>query len=104
MESIADKVSALAGRVSRTLPGTRHELDVLPSGVIFLHVWRNGRLFVMYYGTAGRFGVDEVLEDEAFDMGYRHLFDDFDSASAKLLELLASTGRIHLNSIGCARS
>ena len=65
------------------------EFSPLPSGLAYLHVRVRGRCFVMaYYPRHNGIGVDEVLDDEGFEMGYKYWFTDFESAKAKLTSLL----------------
>ena len=73
---------------SHKLP-LRVKFNPLPTGVAFLHVGLGRRSFVTaYYPKETGIGVDEVLEDEGFEMGYRHWFEEFEPAKEKFLSLL----------------
>jgi hypothetical protein len=45
-----------------------------------------------YYPRENGFGVDEVLENEGFEMGYKHWFQEFEPAKQKLLAMLEDAG------------
>lgn len=64
------------------------EITSFPSGAAMLDVWRAGRLFVLAYFPGEGFGVDEVLDGEGFEMGYRHFFQDFDRAANQLMAMV----------------
>lgn len=65
------------------------KVEAFDGGGIFLDVRPPNRLFVLMYSPTHRvFCVDEVTSDAAFDSGYRFGYPDFQSAKAKLLELL----------------
>lgn len=90
MPGVHYKMNELSNRILRTVSGARVKLSMFPSGELMLDVWRNDRVFVMACLASGRIGVDEILEDEGFNMGYHYVFNDFESASAKLLQLVAA--------------
>ncbi len=55
----------------------------------YLNVGIEKRGFVLaYHPKENGFGVDEVLDDEGFQMGYKHWFDEFEPAKEKVLSML----------------
>jgi hypothetical protein len=91
--ALLDDVTQFAEEIRKDTPSDQVEVDALPSGVIMLHVVRDGRLFILDYLPSYKcFGVDEVLEGEGFGTGYRHGFPDFPSAKDKLLQLMKEPG------------
>jgi hypothetical protein len=85
MQALADEMRLRSGVVAS-------EFAPLPSGIAYLHVRTCGRCFVMaFYPKQSGFGVDEVLDGEGFEMGYRHWFTDFDEARRMFVELIAGT-------------
>jgi len=72
-------------------PETTAALETFSSGSALLVVGKGGRLFVLTYSPSGGFGVDEVLEGEAFDSGYRFVSKDVDAAVEELHRLLQAT-------------
>jgi hypothetical protein len=89
-QTLTEQVAELAHRIETSIPGTSVEVNVFPSGGAMLDVRRDGHLYVLaYLPSTRRFGVDEVLDGEGFEMGYRFGFDDFEPAAERLLELVS---------------
>jgi hypothetical protein len=87
--ALLDDVTQFAEAIRKDSPCVQAEVEALPSGVVMMHVVRDGRLFVLdYLPSYNCFGVDEVLEGEGFDTGYRYGYPDFPSAKDKLLQLM----------------
>jgi hypothetical protein len=61
----------------------------VPSGLTYLDVGIGERWFILaYYPKENGFGVDEVLEHDGFEMGYKYWFDEFEPAKERLLSML----------------
>jgi hypothetical protein len=82
-----DKMPELARQMA-ALPGTEVDFTTFPSGSAMLDARRGGRLYVMAYSPAWRFGVDEVGDDDGFLISYRFTSDDFEAAAEHLWELV----------------
>jgi hypothetical protein len=85
---MVEEIFTLAEQLKSALPATNTEVHTFPSGAVMLDVRHSGRLFVLAYTPAGGFGVDEVREEEGFEMGYRFLSKDFREAAEELHRLL----------------
>lgn len=61
-------------------------------GKAMLSVARNGRMFVMEFRPNEGYGIDEINDDvnNGWNMGYRHVFTDFELGAQKLLDLVLS--------------
>ncbi len=86
-----DQISDLFEQIKRDFPHSPTELETFASGAAMLDVRLGDRLFVFAYSPESGFGIDEVLEDEGFDYGYRFLSKDFNSAVEELYRLLRTT-------------
>ncbi len=86
---IVHRMQEFAAELTTWSTPLRVDYSPAPSGLTYLHVNHGGRCFVMaYYPKENGIGVDEVLEDEGFEMGYRHWFEEFEPAKEKFLSLL----------------
>ncbi len=85
-----DPWNDLANRIEGSFPGVRTNLGTFPSGAYMLDVIRGDRFFQMAWSpTDPQFGVDEVLEDEGWLLGYRFCYPDFAPAAERLMELVS---------------
>ena len=75
-------------QIEASFPGSATNVKTFHSGSAMLDVRWNGRLFVLAYSIAGGFGIDEVAEDDGFEMGYRFTSNKFDEAAEELHSLL----------------
>ena len=84
----------LANELREGTLAARTEIEVFPSGVIWLDVHYSGRLFIFVYEPTGQiYGVDEFeVEEHGIGTHFRYSFHDFHSARAKLLSLLGGAG------------
>ena len=89
-----DRINALAFELS-TSPGVTYEVTPFASGAVYLDVWRDSRLFVLFYSPNEGFGVDEMLKNDGFASGYRYCFPDFESAAEKLRRLVDGRDRVN---------
>jgi len=88
--NVVAEISQLANTIGREDPGVEVDFAPLPSGVVFLHVRVSGRCFVIaHYPQRSGFGVDEVLDGEGFETGYRYWYPEFSDARRKLLEFVS---------------
>ena len=79
----------LAAHLRHVAPTFQLTVETADSGMTFLHVNQGGRCFVIaYYPNEDGYGVDEVLEGEGFEMGYKYWFRELEPATRKLLSLL----------------
>lgn len=83
-------VSVLKDQIE-VIPGTKAELTTFPSGSAMLHVRVGERLYVLSYSPDRQFEVDEVDDDDAFEITSRFLCAEFEAAAARLRELIAQT-------------
>jgi predicted enzyme related to lactoylglutathione lyase len=89
MNAIADNIERLADQLRASAPDAAVAVTFYPSGSAVLDVTRSGRLFVMAYAPSRGLGVDEVRDGEGFVVSYRHNYEAFDVAAAKLCDLAA---------------
>jgi hypothetical protein len=90
--ALVDDVSRLAEEVRQDAVDVDTEIDAFPSGAVCLRIRVGGRAFVLdYFPSQAMFGVDELDGDGGFNSGYRFGFKDFESARAKLLQLMKET-------------
>lgn len=83
------QIESFAARLRAQFPDACVEIEHFPSSSYFLDFRWRGRLWVMEYSSPHQqFGVDEVQEDEGFNMGYHYVFNNFEAAQIKFLELL----------------
>ncbi len=82
-----EKITSFADQLKPQWGGVK--VEAFEGGGIFLDIRPDGRLFVLMYSpTHQMFCVDEVASDAGFDTGYRFGYPDFESAKAKMLDLL----------------
>ena len=81
-------VDDLAELVRRRYPSASLTVNHRPSGRIGLDVVLGERLFALESYPGEGFGVDEVMDDDAFTVGSRNVFDDAIGAGDFLLKLL----------------
>ncbi len=87
--ALSEEVAGFADEIRQVGEGIETELETFPSGAVSLFVRASGHCFHFDYLPSDQmFGVDELQADDAFDSGYRFGFHDFDSARAKLWDLL----------------
>ena len=87
-----NEIQALKDRISSRFRSARTDLEVFSSGAAILDVRLKNRLFVLAYYPRHGFGVDEVLENEGFNTGYRFVTKDLHAAEQELLRLLQNCG------------
>ena len=87
---MVEKFRALADQIRASAPDAEVDLTAFPSGSAMVDVRRGGRLFVLAYSPARRFGVDEVLDGEGFQISYGFISESFEPAAQRLRELVAS--------------
>jgi hypothetical protein len=81
-----EEITSFAEQLKLQWSGVK--VEAFDGGGIYLDVRLGNRFFVLMYSpTHQMFCVDEVT-DAAFDSGYRFGYPDFESAKAKLLDLL----------------
>jgi hypothetical protein len=87
---ILENVSGLADELQKDTLNVRTDIQTFPSGAVWLDVYYTGRLFIMAYQPTGQyFGVDEYIrERDGIGTDFHFSFQDFESAKAKLLDLL----------------
>jgi hypothetical protein len=84
-------IEELAADLQNRLPHAFVNLFLGKRGAAMLSVKVQPHFFVMERFADGHYGVDELdSANSGFNMGYRHVFDDFDSATQKMFELLNS--------------
>ena len=83
---VARKLRAILG-VSRV------EVEPLPSGIVYLTVWRADRCFGLAYYPKDGFIVYELDDESAFDAGPSEKFSNLDDASARIFEIVRSESR-----------
>jgi hypothetical protein len=87
--ALFEDVARLAEEVRQGSADARTEITTFPSGAASLDIRVGGRAFVLdYFPSYDMFGVDELTGDGGFNSGYRFGLKDFESAKAKLLNLL----------------
>jgi hypothetical protein len=88
--SISDQMSCLADELRTGALHARTEILAFPSGNIWLDVHFADRMFTIAYLSPERcFGVDEAtIEEHGIGTHFCFSFPDFESAKAKLLDLL----------------
>ena len=87
--ALVDSVARLAEEVRQGSADVNTEITTFPSGAVSLRIRVGGRAFVLdYFPSYDMFGVDELTGDGGFNSGYRFGLKDFESAKAKLLNLL----------------
>jgi hypothetical protein len=88
--ALAEDVARFADKLREGTNGLMSEITFFPSGAVSLRV-RFGakRMFDLeYIPSQGMFCVDELPDDAGFNTDYRFGYRDFESAKAKLVELL----------------
>jgi hypothetical protein len=86
---IQDKIAGLATRAGELYPTARIDLANLPSGAAWLNVHRTEDTHQLYYSTdLSTFFVDELRDDDAFQLNFRFAYPDFQSAAEQLLKML----------------
>lgn len=84
-----DDVARLGDEIRQGSSDIKTEITTFPSGAVSLLIRIGGRAFGLdYLPSYGMFGVDELEADAGFNPGYRFGFQDFESARAKLLNML----------------
>ncbi len=87
--ALAEDMARLADEIRQDSEDLKTEVNMFPSGAVSLRVKASGRGFDLdYLLSYGMFGVDELEADAGFDSGYRFGSRDFESAKAKMRELL----------------
>jgi hypothetical protein len=87
--SIPEEIAGLANELQKGTLNVRTEFQALPSGAVWLDVHYADRFFNFAYQPTGQFfGVDESLPEDGMSTDFHFIFQDFQSAKAKLLDLL----------------
>jgi hypothetical protein len=87
--ALVEEFTRFAEEVRQGSEEIKTEIATFPSGAVCLRIRVGGRAFVLdYFPSYEMFGVDELTGDGGFNSGYRFGFKDFESARAKLLNLL----------------
>ena len=85
----AEDVTGFAEEVRQDSEDIKTEITTFPTGAVSLRIRASGRVFDLdYLPNDGMFGVDELEDDAGFNTGYRYGFPDFESAKAKMRNLL----------------
>jgi hypothetical protein len=84
------RVRELADQIRASVVDAEVDFTSFPSGSATIDVRRGGRLFVLSYSPTHHFAVDEVADGEGFQVGYRFTSESFESATARLQELIAN--------------
>src|SRR5438094_563789 len=87
--SVREDIIRLVDELQKSTFNVKTEVQVFPSGAIWLDVHCAGRLFILAYQPTGSYyGVDEFdLEEHGIGTHFRNNFDDFESAKGRLLSL-----------------
>jgi hypothetical protein len=85
---VIKQIISLSEILKLEFPKANINLDILPSGIVFLDIVILERLYVFHYHKKSGFGVDEVKEGEGFLTNYQYISHDFDEAKAELYRLL----------------
>jgi hypothetical protein len=84
-----EDMAGLADDLQKGALSVRTEIRAFPSGEVWLHVHYADRLFVFAYLRREQcFGVDEATIEDGIGTDFRFSYQDFESAKAKLLDLL----------------
>jgi hypothetical protein len=88
--SVSEDMAGLADELQKGTLNVRTEIQAFPSGAVWLDVYYSGRLFnVAYQPTGQYFGVDEYIrERDGISTDFCFSYQDFESAKAKLMNLL----------------
>lgn len=81
LKSFTQDLKQLNGKI-------KTDLTVFDSGAIMLDVFCQNRTFILVYSPTTGFGVDEVKEDDGFDLSYKFYAKDINTAKEKLKELI----------------
>jgi hypothetical protein len=87
---MTDRIRELADQIRASVVDAEVDFTSFPSGSAAIDVRRGGRLFVLSYSPTHHFGVDEVVDGEGFQVGYRFTSEAFEPAAARLQELVAN--------------
>jgi len=89
---LLERIRRLEAEIQSAFSFARTRVDTFASGAATLDVHLRGRVFIFeYLPSHGGYGVDEVLADDGFTLGYRHSSTDFDEAAEQLRALLRTT-------------
>jgi len=93
--ALAEDFARFADKLREGPSGLMSEITCFPSGAVSLRVrFSTSRVFDMeYFPSHQMLCVDELPEDAGFNTGYRFSYPDFESAKAKLLDLLDDAKR-----------
>ena len=85
-----EQISDLAQKIRLDFSEAIVTLECFSSGAAMLDVQLYDKLFVMAYSPTSGFGIDEVEEEEGFNIGYRFNTKKFSVAAAELNKLIES--------------
>ena len=87
--SVFEDMAGLADDLQKDALNVKTEITAFPSGEVWLHVHYASRLFLIVYLRREQcYGVDEAIEEDGIGTDFHFSFPDFESAKAKLLNLL----------------
>jgi hypothetical protein len=89
---VSEDMAGLADELQKGAFSVRTEIKAFPSGEVWLDIHYAGRLFlVVYLRREQCFGVDEATIEDGIGTYFRFSYQDFESAKAKLMNLLEET-------------
>jgi hypothetical protein len=88
--ALAEDFARFADKLREGPSGLMSEITFFPMGAVSMRVrFGTNQVFDLdYFPSEGMFCVDELPEDTGFNTGYRFHYRDFESAKAKLLDLI----------------
>jgi hypothetical protein len=88
--ALAEDFARFADKLREGTSGLMSQITFFPSGAVSLRVrFTTTRVFDLeYFPSDQMFCVDELPADAGFNAGYRFGYPDFESAKAKMLDLL----------------
>jgi hypothetical protein len=88
---ILEKIKIFARELEQLNGDTKTDLVSFDSGAIMLDIFCQSRMFVLAYSPRNGFGIDEIKDDDGFELGYKFHAENFDTAKEKIKELLESS-------------
>jgi hypothetical protein len=84
------ELTPLIRHIQQALPGASTTITRFASGGWILDVRVGERLFVMACSPTNGFGVDEIVDGEGFESGYKYHTKDFAGSADILLKLMTA--------------